>query len=472
VVVGAGPNGLSAAVELARAGHSTLVVEAEEGIGGGARTLELTRPGFRHDICSAILPMAAASPFFRMLDLEQHGLELVQPPAPLAHPLDGGAAVVLERSVEQTAAGLGVDAGTYRRMIEAPVASVGEALPRLFSSPRLPSQPLALGPLAWRGLHAAQPLAEKGFHGERARALFAGLAGHSNMSLRSPLTAAFGLGLAILGHAVGWPVARGGSQAIADALASLLRALGGEIVIGWRVESIEELPTARAYVLDLSPQQVLAIAGDRFPERYRRALARYRYGPAAFKLDWALDGPIPWAAPDCARAGTVHVGGTLPEIAQAEDEVARGGHPEMPLVLVAQQSLFDRTRAPEGKQVAWAYCHVPNGSRFDMTERVEAQIERFAPGFRDRVLDRATTAPADFERLNANHVGGDFAGGLNNVKQILFRPVARPVPYATPAGDVFLCSSSTPPGGGVHGICGYLAARVVTRRLRRGSRSA
>ena len=440
-------------------------------MGGGARTLELTQPGFRHDVCSAILPMAAASPVFRMLELERHGLELLHPPAPLAHPLDGEPPVMLECSVEATAAGLARDADGYRAMMAPAAENVARTLPGLLTSPRLPPHPLALAPLAWRGLQPAARLAARGFEGERARALFGGLAAHSNMPLTSPLTSAFGLGLAALAHAVGWPVARGGSQAIADALASSLKELGGEIATGRRVESIDELPPARAYVFDVMPRQLLQIAGHRLPARYRRALARYRYGPGAFKLDWALDGPIPWEHEACARAGTVHLGGSFAEIAAAEDEVARGRHPERPYVLVAQQSLFDPSRAPAGKHVAWGYCHVPNGSRFDMTARIEAQLERFAPGFRDRVVARSAITPAEAERMNANQVGGDFAGGLNSVRQIFFRPVTRAIPYATPARDVFICSSAAPPGGGVHGICGYLAARTVVRRLRR-SRSA
>jgi len=467
VVVGGGPNGLSAAVEVARAGHSTLLVEAAECVGGGTRTLELTLPGFQHDLCSAIHPLAAASPFFRSLDLERHGLTFLHPRAPLAHPLDGGDAVMLERSVEETASGLGPDRVAYTRMIAPAVASVADLIPRLLGPSKLPRHPLAMANIGRHAVRPAARLARTEFEGERAQALLAGLAAHSNVSLQRRMTGGFALGLALLGHAVGWPVASGGSQAIADALASCLVELGGEVKTGWRVRSVDELPAARAYVFDLTPRQLLTVAGQRLPERYRRALARYRYGPGAFKLDWALDGPIPWTAPRCARAGTVHVGGTLTEIADAEGEVARGRHPERPFVLLAQQSLFDESRAPSGKQAAWGYCHVPNGSDLDMTERVEAQIERFAPGFRDRVIARTATTAKQFERLNENHVGGDFAGGLNSMRQLVFRPVARLVPYSTPAPDIFICSSSTPPGAGVHGMCGYLAARTVIRRLRR-----
>ena len=468
VVVGAGPNGLAAAVELARAGYSTLVVEAEDHVGGGASTLELTLPGFRHDLCSAIHPLAAASPFFRRLGLERHGLELVQPAAPLAHPLEDGDAVMLERSVEATAGGLGADGDAYRRLFAPAVASVAEVLPSLLRRPRLPRNPLSLAALAARAVRPAAKLAEAQFQGERARALFAGLAGHSNMSLRSPVTAAFGLGLGVLGHAVGWPVARTGSKAIADALASSLAELGGEVVTGRRVQSLDELPRARAYAFDVTPRQLVAIAGYRLPPRYRRALAGYRYGPGAFKVDWALDGPIPWTASECLRAGTVHLGGSLAEITRSEHDVAQGRHPDRPFVLLAQQSIFDETRAPAGRHVAWAYCHVPNGSSADMTERIEAQIERFAPGFRDRVLARSETGPAQLERRNANYVGGDFAAGRNDVRQLIFRPAARLVPWSTPAPGIFICSASTPPGAGVHGMCGYLAARAMIRSLRRG----
>jgi len=464
IVVGSGPNGLAAAIELARADWSVLLLEAEDTIGGGARSAELTLPGFVHDICSAIHPLGVGSPFFRTLPLEEHGLEWIFPSSQAAHPLDDGRAVLLERSVTETARQFGPDADTYRRLMEPVVADWDKLAVDLLGPPRFPRHPLALVRFGLRGLHSACNLAEGLFDGPQARALFGGMAAHSMMPLERVPTAAFGLVLSLLGHAVGWPMPRGGTQRIADALASYFRSLGGEIVSGARVESIDELPTPRAILLDVSPRQLLQLAGHRFPLWYRNQLERYRAGPGAFKLDWALDGPIPWKATEAARAGTVHLGGTLPEIAASERAVWRGAHAERPFVLVAQQSLFDPTRAPPGKHTAWAYCHVPNGSTFDMTERIEAQLERFAPGFRDRVLARSVMAPADLERHNANLIGGDINGGAMTLRQLLIRPALRPVPYTTPDPRLFLCSASTPPGGGVHGMCGYLAARAALCR--------
>jgi phytoene dehydrogenase-like protein len=462
VVVGSGPNGLSAAIELARAGLRVRVHEAEPTIGGGTRSAELTLPGFVHDVCSAIHPMAAASPFFARLPLAEHGLEWIHPDVALAHPLPDGSAVALVRSVEDTASGLGADARAYRRVI-APLADrfqdlLGDALGPIL---RMPRHPLLL---ARFGMRAVLPSGRLPFHGERARALVAGLAAHSFLPLEAPFTASFALILGAAGHAAGWPIARGGSQRIADALVATLRALGGEIAPGDRVDSLERLGPARAILFDTSPATLERIAGARLPERYRRALLRYRRGPGVFKVDYALSGPVPWRAAECRRAGTVHLGGTFEEIAASEAEVCHGGHPERPFVLVAQQSLFDETRAPAGKHTLWAYCHVPNGSTVDMTARIDAQLERCAPGFGDLVLARATAGPSEVEAHNANCAGGDISGGAHDGLQFLARPVLAFDPYATPAKDLYLCSSSTPPGGGVHGMCGLHAARSALRR--------
>jgi phytoene dehydrogenase-like protein len=466
VVVGAGPNGLAAAIELARAGRSVLVLEAAETVGGGARSAELTLPGFVHDVCSSVYGLAAGSPFFRSLPLAAHGLELAHPDAPLAHPLDGGDAVLLERSVDETAAGLGADGDAYRSLL-GPLVREADALVELLLAPLpLPKRPLLLTRFGLSGLLPAERLARWRFDGERARALFAGIAAHSIQPLGRPATAAYGLVLAVAAHAYGWPFARGGSQQLADALASCLRELGGEIRTGNRVESLAELPPARATLLDVTPRQLLALAGDRLPAAYARRLERYRYGPGVFKLDWALDGPIPWTAEACARAGTVHLGGTLAEIAAGEAEVWHGGHPERPFVLLAQATPFDPSRAPGGKHTAWAYCHVPHGSDADMTDAIERQVERFAPGFRDLVLGRSAMGPAAFEAYDANCVGGDINGGVQDLRQLWTRPVARLDPHSTPVDGLYLCSSSTPPGGGVHGMCGYHAARSALRSLR------
>jgi phytoene dehydrogenase-like protein len=440
-----------------------LVLEAEPTIGGGARSAALTLPGFVHDICSAIHPLGIASPFFRSLVLAPHGLEWIHPPAALAHPLDDGSAGVLERSLEDTGRTLGLDAEAYRRLM-APLVAHAEALFDETLAPlRPPRHPLLMARFGLRAVRSARALAHAWFRGPHARALLAGMAAHSILPLDHPLTAAVGLMLGVAGHAVGWPVPRGGSQRIADALAAELRSLGGEVVTDWRVQSLIELPPARAYLFDTAPRHLARICGPRLPGRFRRQLERFRHGPGAFKLDWALDGPIPWRAEGCRRAATVHLGGTLEEIAAAERAVWRGQHPERPYVLVAQQSLFDSTRAPTGKHTGWAYCHVPVGSTADRTEAIERQVERFAPGFRERILARSVLRPADFERHNANYVGGDISGGVMDVWQLFTRPTLRIVPYSTPVPAIFLCSSSTPPGGGVHGMCGYFAARAALR---------
>jgi phytoene dehydrogenase-like protein len=458
VLVGSGPNGLAAAITLARAGRSVLVVEAAETIGGGVRSAELTLPGFVHDVCSAIHPLAKASTFFRELPLAEHGLELVEPPAPLVHPLDDGTAVMLERSVEETAAGLGPDADEYRKLMGPLVDRSDRLAPFLQGHSPVPRHPLAAARFGLLALRSAVGLAKR-FQGERARALFAGLAAHSIQDLYRSPTASFGLVLGLFGHTHGWPLVRGGSQQLADALASYLRSLGGEIETGRHVESVDELPESQVTMLDITPRQVLRVAGHRLPSRYLRALRRYRYGPGVFKVDWALDGPVPWRAEGCERAATIHVGGTLEEIAASERAVWDGDAPERPFVLAAQQSLFDETRAPDGKHTLWAYCHVPNGSEVDMTERIEGQIERFAPGFRELVLKRSVHGPAEIERDNENYVGGDITGGVQDLRQLYTRPAIRLNPYSTPVDGLYICSSSTPPGGGVHGLCGYYAAR-------------
>jgi phytoene dehydrogenase-like protein len=471
IVVGSGPNGLAAAIVLARAGRDVLLVEARDTVGGGMRTEELTLRGFRHDTCSAIHPLGVASPFFRSVPLEEHGVEWVHPPAPLAHPLDDGTAVVLERSVAETAAGLGGDGPAWSSLVGGLATKADDLVGDILSPLRPPRHPLAMAGFGLKALRSATGLARSAFRGERARALFAGNAAHAMLPLEAKATASFGLVLAMLGHAVGWPLPRGGSQSVADALASTFRSLGGEIETGRPVDDVGSLVTDRykapLVLLDVTPRQFLALAGDRLDGRYRRALERFRYGPGVVKLDYALSGPVPWRAPECGRAATVHLGGTLEEIAAAEAEVGRGGHPERPYVLVAQQSLFDPTRAPEGKHTLWAYAHVPNGSTEDVTGRIEAQLERFAPGFRDLVLSRSVLGPAEMEARNPNYVGGDINGGSAELRQLFTRPVARPVPWRTPLDGVYLCSASTPPGGGVHGMCGYHAARAALRRARR-----
>jgi phytoene dehydrogenase-like protein len=467
IVIGAGPNGLAAAIALARAGLSVRLIEAAETVGGGARSAELTLPGFVHDVCSAIHPLGVASPFLCTLPLAEHGLEWVEPPAALAHPFDDGTAAVLERSPEAVVRGLGDDEARWRRLF-APLARNAEPLLEDVLAPlHVPAHPLVLARFGARAALPATALARLSFRGAKARGLFAGLAAHSMLPLERPPSAAFGLMLGLLGHGAGWPFPRGGSQRLSDALASYLRSLGGELELGRPVESLAELGETRPVLLDVTPRGLLALAAGRLPDRYRHRLERYRYGPGVFKLDWALDGPIPWRAEECARAATVHLGATLEEIAGAEQAAWRGEIAERPYVLLAQQSLFDPTRAPAGRHTAWAYCHVPNGSGADLTERIEAQVERFAPGFRERILARSALGPADLERHNPNNVGGDINGGAATLSQLFTRPVARVSPYTTPLPGVFLCSASTPPGGGVHGMCGYHAARAALRFLGR-----
>jgi len=467
VVVGAGPNGLAAAIELARNGRSVAVLEANDRVGGGARSGELTIPGFVHDLGSAIHPLGFASPFFRSLPLGEHGLEWVHPAAPLAHPFDDGTATVLEYSVEETAGALGVDADAYHRLMRDVAEDVDRIAASFLGRPQVPRHPLALVATGLHAMGSARGLAESLFTGEKARGLFAGNAAHSFLPLERRPTAMFGFVNGVLGHArgYGWPFPKGGSQKIADALASYLLSLGGEISTGVRVTNVDEVPRTRAVLFDVTPRQLLDIAGEHFTEDYNGALKRYRYGPGVFKVDFALDGPIPWKDEACLRAGTIHLGGTLEEIATGEAAIWRGEHPERPFVLLAQQSLFDPTRAPDGKHTVWAYCHVPNGSEADMTGRIETQIERFAPGFKDRILAKSAMDCTDLERTDANLVGGDITGGAMDLRGLLARPTLRINPYSTPAKGLYLCSASTPPGAGVHGMCGYLAARAALRYL-------
>jgi len=462
VVVGSGPNGLAAAITLAEAGRSVVVLEAAGRPGGGLRTEELLEPGFRHDVCSTIMALPPLTPFFAPLHLD-----LVTPPSPLAHPFDDGTAVVLERSVEETARTLGAGGGGYRHVLGPVADRIRELLPMVMRPPSLPGHPLLLARFALLGLFSAATLGRRLFRGREARALLAGAAAHSLLALDEAGTGAMGLLMLASAHAGGWPVARGGSASVAEAMARRLGELGVEIRCDHRVSSIDDLPEHRAVLLDMVPKGVLEVAGGRFAGRYGDALRRYRHGPGAFKLDWTMDGPIPWRSAECARAATVHLGGTMEEIAQSEHEVSRGGHPARPFVLLTQPTLFDRTRAPEGKHVAWAYCHVPNGSDVDMTAAIEDQVERFAPGFRDLVRQRSAWSPRRIEAEEPNCVGGDVMGGRMDLRGLVARPVLSLNPYSTPDPEIFICSAATPPGGGVHGMCGVNAARAALRsRLR------
>ena len=464
IVVGAGPNGLAAAIVLARAGLRVVVYEAEPAIGGGCRSEPLTLPGFLHDVCSSVYPMAVASPFFQSLPLGNHGLEWIHPPATLAHPFDGHVpAAVVTRSIADTAAALGADDRAYRRVI----GSVVREWPRLTDvmlgpmGLSLPSHPLAAARFGLAALQSAERLAERRFRTDRARSLLAGNAAHGMLPLDTVPSGAIGLVLSAVSHTHGWPIPRGGAQRLADALASYLRSLGGEIVTSSRVDAIEDLPAARAILCDLSPRPFLRIAGRMLPDRYRRQLARYRYGMGSYKVDFALDGPVPWSDRSVASAATVHIGGSLTDIATAERVAWEGRIPERPFVIVSQPSLFDDTRAPAGRHTLWAYCHVPHASSADMLPRIERQLERFAPGFRDRVLARHVTTPEDFERRNPNLPGGDIGMGVADLRQMLARPTWRR--HRTPRRGLYLCSAATPPGVGVHGMCGYHAAQAALR---------
>ena len=460
VVVGSGPNGLAAAVVLARAGVSVLVIEGAPTIGGGTRTQALTLPGFVHDVCSAVHPLAASSPLFTTMPLREHGLEWIEPPLALAHPFDDGPPARLQRGIDATASSLGSDDERYRALMGSfthhwPALAVDALAPLHW-----PAHPLLLAHFGFYGLQPISRLVQR-FSDRAARAMLAGIAAHALRPMSSAGTAALALVLASAGHRVGWPIARGGSRAVTDALASYLIKLGGKIETNAPVRSLAELPAARAFLLDVTPREVLRLAVDVLPDHYRRALSHFRYGPGVFKVDWALAGPVPWRSPECARAGTLHLAGSYDQVAASEAQVARGEHPEHPMVLVAQPSCFDPTRAPDGKHTLWGYCHVPNGSTVDMLPRMEAQIERFAPGFRDLVLARSVMPPAALEAKNPNLVGGDIGDGAYTLRQLFFRPVVRRRPHTTPVRGLYLCSAATPPGGGVHGLCGFYAARAA-----------
>jgi len=464
IVIGSGPNGLAAAITLQSAGLSVLLLEGRDTVGGGMRSAELTLPGFVHDVCSAIHPMAAASPFFRALPLHKFGLEYIHPPVLAAHPFDGGHAAILSRSLEQTASALGEDQNFYLRTFRPLLKQWPDLAPNALRPIGIPRHPLGFSRFGLKAITSARSFARK-FRTREAQGLFAGMAAHSVQPLTNLSSAAIGIVLMTAGHASGWPIARGGSQSIADALASYFASLGGTIETGSYVTSLSALPPSRAILLDVTPRQLLEIAGHSLSSVYRWQLRRYRYGLGIFKMDWALDGPVPFTAPDCHEAGTVHLGNTLADIVRSEDEAAHGIHPERPFVLLAQQSRFDPSRVPEGKQTAWAYCHVPNGSDVDMTEAMEKQVERFAPGFRDRVLARRAMNASAMENYNPNYIGGDIGGGAMDISQLFVRPALRLSPYRTSAKGVYLCSSSTPPGGGVHGMCGYHAARQALKDI-------
>ena len=465
IVIGSGPNGLAAAIALAEAGWKVTVFEAERTIGGGARSAELTLPGFVHDICSAVHATAVASPFFRTLPLENYGLEWIEPSAMLAHPFDDGTAIVVERSIEQTAARLGRDRKAYMRLFGGLARNWPKLEWSVLGPLRWPEHPVALASFGIRALRSAKSLARTSFRDDRTRAMFGGIAAHGMVPLHKPLTAAFGLVLGTMAHVAGWVIPRGGAQKLTNALVEHLKTLGGTVVADHRVASLDELPPVGAVLCDLSPKPFLKIAGNWVPAAYRQSLERYRYGVGVFKVDWALAGPIPWRSPECGWASTVHLCGTLRELVQSEQEAWSGVAAAHPFVLLVQPTLFDPSRAPAGKHIAWAYCHVPSGSSLDMVPRIEAQIERFAPGFRDRVLARSVMTPADIEAHNANFVGGDIGSGVVDLRQFFTRPTWRT--YSTPVRGLYICSASTPPGVGVHGMCGYFAARRALKQVLR-----
>jgi phytoene dehydrogenase-like protein len=462
-VIGSGPNGLSAAIVLAQAGLQVEVFEAEDVPGGAVRTLELTVPGFRHDFGSAVYPLGAGSPFFSSLPLDEFGLEWIHSPAPLAHPLDDGTAVVLERKLQDAKLALGEDGKTWSDLLQPFVEEWPQfAREVLRPVPSIPRHPLLLAKFGLKALLPATAIAHR-FKSERTRALFAGIAAHSFLSLNETLSGAFGMLMAIPAHAVGWPIARGGAQSLTNALCAYFEKLGGTVRTSSRIESLNQLPESDLYFCNLTPQQLLKIAGERLRESYKRILRRFRYSSGAFKVDYALREPIPWKASDCKRAATVHLGGSFDEIVVSESAARNGKIAERPFVLLTQPSLFDPSRAPDGKHTAWAYCHVPNGSPVDMLPKIESQIERFAPGFRECILARRVFRPSDLEAMDGNLVGGDVSGGVTDIRQLLFRPSWRH--YATSSRDIYICSASTPPGGGVHGMCGYHAAKMALSRL-------
>ncbi|MFZ0799607.1 MAG: NAD(P)/FAD-dependent oxidoreductase [Terriglobales bacterium] len=466
-VIGAGPNGLSAAIVLAQAGLQVEVLEAQSTPGGAARTLELTLPGFRHDFGSAVYPLGAGSPFFSSLPLGNHGLEWIHSPAALAHPLDDGTAVMLERDLDATKDSLGIDGPAWDKLMRPFVERWTEFAPEVLRPvPFIPRHPWLMARFGMVALRSARAVASR-FRSERTRALFAGLAAHSFLSLDEPLSAAFAIMMAAPAHAVGWPIPRGGAQSLTNALCGYLSTFGSKVNTSSPVDNLAVLanvfPKYDLTLCDLTPQQLIKIGGKRLSDSYKQRLGRYRYGAGVFKVDYALNAPIPWKAPECLRAATVHLGGTFEEIAASEKAIRMGQNADRPFVLLAQPSLFDSTRAPAGKHTAWAYCHVPNGSQVSVLDRLEDQINRFAPGFRDCILARRVFSPADLESMDANLIGGDIAGGAMDIRQFLFRPTRRH--YATSAPDIYICSASTPPGGGVHGMCGYHAAKMALSRL-------
>lgn len=458
IIVGSGPNGLAAAITMQQAGLSVLLVEGKDTIGGGLRTAELTLPGFKHDICSAIHPMAVASPFFASLPLQEFGLEFIEPALAAAHPFDDGTAAFLCRSIGATAESLGQDKAAYLNLIGPLVQDWEKLVGDILSPLKFPAHPLLMAKFGLKALQSAEQIAKR-FRTEKAKGLWAGMTAHSIQPLSNLATGAIGMVLSAVGHVHGWPVPKGGSQNVAKALAAYFVSLGGKIQTGFMVKSLDELPAAKAVLLDLTPQQLLEIAGEKLSGLYKWQLNHYRYGMGVFKVDWALSSPIPFKAVNCLQAGTVHIGNTFAEIARTEQQTANNIHPEKPFVLLAQSSLFDASRAPSGKHTAWAYCHVPNGSTKDMTAAIESQIERFAPGFKDTILAKHTMNTVQVEAYNPNYIGGDINGGVIDLAQLYTRPALRVSPYRTSAKGVYLCSSSTPPGGGVHGMCGYYAAK-------------
>lgn len=463
VIVGSGPNGLSAGVRLAQEGLRVLILEAKESIGGGTRTAELTEPGFLHDVCSAVHPTAAASPFFRSLELEKHGLEWVHPKYPYAHPFEDGEAATAQISLQETAIGLGKDARDYRHLFGEFIENWGYISEDIFGTLRMPKHPLLMARFGWYGMFSAKLLASSLFKTKEAKSLFMGCAAHSILPLNKAFTASFGLVIGASAHAVGWPFAKGGSAAISKVLSELFQSFGGEIQTNVEVKKLADIPPATSILFDLTPFQISSIISDRLPPSYKRKLETYTYGPGTFKMDFALSEPVPWLNEKCRQAGTLHLGGTYEEIIDSEASVWKGKHSENPYVLVAQPSLFDDTRAPSGKHVLWAYCHVPNGSETDMSETIEKQIERFAPGFRDTIISKHTFNSKEFEAYNSNYIGGDINGGAQFAKQLFGRPVLKWDPYKIPVEGMYICSASTPPGGGVHGMSGFHAAESVLK---------
>ena len=464
IIIGSGPNGLSSAITIAREGYSVLIIEGAKVIGGGVRSDYITDSEFKHDTCSAFYPFGISSPFFKSLDLESYGLEWIQPQAPVGHPLDNGESVILERSVNKTADSLGIDAVSYKNIFGPLVKNWPYLVEDILGPLRLPKHPFKTAMFGLLGARSALGLVQSKFKCQRAKSLFTGIAAHSSQPLNSPFTAGIGLALNIAGHYSGWPIAKFGSQSITDALEKCFLSYGGEIETGHFVSSLNELPNSKIILCDMTPKQLVTIAKNQLGKRYVKSMNRFRYGSGVFKIDWALKGPVPWLSKDCSRAGTIHLGGTSLEIANAEKEVAMGKHPQKPYVLIGQQSLFDETRAPNGKHTLWGYCHVPNGSTKDMTGQIENQIERFAPGFKDLIIQTFTKNSTEMEKYNPNYIGGDIGGGIQDFKQLFTRPDWSLTPYATPTKGLYFCSSSTPPGSGVHGMCGYLAAKVALKR--------